>query len=125
MGMRFFTKTHEWVEIEDDTGVVGITDYAQSELGDIVYIELPKVGDSFKQFSRFGTIESTKAASELYLPLSGQIIEVNEKLKDSPEIINQDPFGEGWMVKIKIEDKNEVNNLFDESSYKEFVEKEK
>jgi len=121
MDKLFFTKTHEWVKIEDDTALVGITDYAQKELGDVVFVELPKKGEKFRQFSRFGTIESTKAASEIYLPLSGEIIEVNEALNKNPELINQSPYEEGWIVKIRIEDKKEVENLLDEISYEKLL----
>ena len=111
MSNLFFTKNHEWVKIEDDTAWVGITDYAQKELGDIIFVELPKKGERFKQFSRLGIIESTKSASEIFIPLSGQIIEVNEMLKQKPELINQSPYEEGWIVKIKIEDKEELKNV--------------
>ena len=123
MSNLFFTKTHEWVRIEDDTAWIGISDYAQKELGDIIFVELPKKGEKFKQFSRLGVIESTKTASEIFIPLSGQIIEVNEMLKQKPELINQSPYEEGWIVKIKIEDKEEVKNLMDQASYEEFLKK--
>jgi len=123
MSNLFFTKNHEWVKIEDDTAWVGITDYAQKELGDIIFVELPKKGERFKQFSRLGIIESTKSASEIFIPLSGQIIEVNEMLKQKPELINQSPYEEGWIVKIKIEDKKELKNLLDKTSYEEFLKK--
>jgi glycine cleavage system H protein len=123
--MLKFSKTHEWAKIEENIATVGITDYAQEELGDIVFIELPSVGDKLKQFSQFGTIESTKAASELYAPLSGEIIEVNNELVNNPQWINEDPQGKGWMIKIKIEELKEIENLLDEDAYKELIEKEK
>lgn len=123
--MLNFLKSHEWVKLEDNNiAVVGITDYAQSQLGDIVFIELPKEGDKLEQFSQFGTIESTKAASELYTPLSGQVIEVNSELINNPQWINESPFDKGWMIKIKIGNPKELDNLMDEQAYKEFVAKE-
>lgn len=118
-----FTKSHEWVKIEGDTAVVGITEHAQKELGDIVYIELPKKGDSIKQSAQFGTIESTKAASELYVPLSGKVIEINNELVNHPDWINESPFEKGWMIKIKIDSSDEIFSLMDEAEYKKFVEK--
>ncbi|MCD6583988.1 MAG: glycine cleavage system protein GcvH [Candidatus Omnitrophica bacterium] len=121
---RFFSKTHEWVRLEDDSALIGITDYAQKELGDIVFVELPSVGEKLTQFSRFGTIESTKAASDLYSPLSGEVIEVNNDLVNHPEWINQDPYGKGWMVKIKVDNRDEIVNLLEETAYKSLIEKE-
>ncbi|MFA7677280.1 MAG: glycine cleavage system protein GcvH [Candidatus Omnitrophota bacterium] len=124
MSTTKFTKSHEWAKVDNDTAVIGITDYAQAQLGDIVFIELPKSGDSLKQSSQFGTVESTKAASELYLPLSGKVIEVNEDLINNPQWINEFPQEKGWMIKIKIENPVELDGLMDEVSYKEFVDKE-
>ena len=119
-----YTKEHEWVKVEDNSiGVVGITDFAQSELGDIVYVELPQIGKKVKQLEPFGTIEAVKAVSDLFSPLSGEVIEVNEKLKDSPDLINKDPYGEGWIIKIKIADINELNNLLSAQDYKKLIGK--
>jgi len=117
-----FTKSHEWIRIEGDTVTTGITDYAQSQLGDIVFIELPKVGERIKQSSQIGTIESTKAASELYAPVSGEVVQVNSDLVKNPKWINESPFDKGWIAKVKIENQTEVDNLMDENAYKEFVE---
>lgn len=119
-----FSKTHEWAKIENDIAVIGISEYAQKSLGDIVFVDLPKVGVKIKQSSQFGTIESTKAASEVYTPLSGEVIEINKDLINSPQWINEDPFGKGWMAKIKIEDSKEIDRLMDEKAYKDFVAKE-
>jgi glycine cleavage system H protein len=96
-----YTKSHEWVRTEDDTATVGITDHAQEELGDVVFVELPSVGDTFEAGDTFGTVESVKAVSDIYAPVSGEVVEVNTALEDSPEKINEDPFGEGWIVKLK------------------------
>ncbi len=123
MGELKFTKSHEWVKIEGDTAAVGITDYAQKELGDIVYIELPKKGESIKQSAQFGTIESTKAASELYAPVTGKVIEINNELVNHPDWINESPFEKGWMIKIKIDNSTEISNLMGEAEYKKFVGK--
>ncbi len=116
-----YTKDHEWIRIEDGTGVVGITDYAQGELGDVVFVELPAVGTKIQQGKQFGTIEAVKTVSDIYAPISGEIIELNAALKDSPEIVNKEPYTGGWMVKIKIENKSELNNLLDAAKYQELV----
>ncbi|MEN3038444.1 MAG: glycine cleavage system protein GcvH [Candidatus Kryptonium sp.] len=119
-----YTKEHEWIKIEDDSiGVVGITDYAQSELGDIVYVDLPTIGKTVKQLESFGTIEAVKAVSDLFSPVSGEIIEVNEKLKDSPDLINKDPYGEGWIIKIRLKDLSELNNLLSAEDYRKLIGK--
>ncbi len=119
-----YTKEHEWIRVEGNSiGVVGITDYAQSELGDIVYVELPQVGKVVNQMESFGTIEAVKAVSDLFSPVSGEVIEVNEKLKDSPDLINKDPYGEGWIIKIKIKDLNELNNLLSAEDYRKLIGK--
>jgi glycine cleavage system H protein len=125
MGNLKFSKTHEWAKIENETAIIGITDYAQHSLGDIVFIELPKPGAKIKQSVQFGTIESTKAASELYTPLSGEVIGINNDLVNSPQWVNEDPLGKGWMIKIKVSDSKELDSLMDEATYKEFVAKEK
>ncbi|MDD4183632.1 MAG: glycine cleavage system protein GcvH [Candidatus Omnitrophica bacterium] len=119
-----FSKTHEWAKIDNNTAVIGITDYAQKSLGDIVFIELSKVKDKVKQAAQFGTIESTKAASELYSPLSGEVLEVNKDLINNPQWVNESPLEKGWMIKIKIENSSELNSLMDEAAYKDFVAKE-
>jgi glycine cleavage system H protein len=97
-----YTRTHEWVRIEGEEATVGISDYAQDSLGDVVYVELPNVGDSFDAGGTFGAVESVKAASDLYLPIAGEILAVNESLLDNPEILNSDPYGEGWILKIRV-----------------------
>jgi glycine cleavage system H protein len=112
-----YTESHEWVRKEDDLIVCGITDHAQDELSDVVYVELPEVGDSFGQGESFGVVESVKAASDLYMPMGGEIVEVNDALEDSPEIINKDPFGEGWMVKFEPSDPSEWDDLLSPEEY--------
>lgn len=116
-----YTEEHEWARKDGDLVVVGITDYAQGELGDIVYLDLPAPGDKFSQNDAFGSIEAVKAASDLYLPLGGEIVEVNDTLADAPETINADPYGEGWMVKIKIDSEDEFQTLMDAASYKNHI----
>ncbi len=119
-----FTKSHEWIKVESQVATVGITNYAQKQLGDIVFVEMPDVGTKIKQLAQFGTVESTKAASELYSPLSGEILEVNNKLVDNPQWINESPLDDGWILKIKLENSAELENLMDEAAYKEFVAQE-
>jgi glycine cleavage system H protein len=119
-----FTQSHEWARIEADTATIGITDYAQSQLGDVVFIELPKPGDKIKKASQFGTVESTKAASELYAPVSGEVVQVNSDLINNPQWINESALDNGWMLKVKLENPAELDNLLDESAYKELVDKE-
>jgi len=116
-----YTEEHEWVLVEDDTATVGITDYAQGELGDIVFVELPKVGDATKQMEPFGTIEAVKAVSDLFAPVSGKIVEVNDILGDQPGIINRDPYGSGWMIKIKLSDPSELESLLSAEDYRALV----
>ncbi|HHS50451.1 MAG TPA: glycine cleavage system protein GcvH [candidate division Zixibacteria bacterium] len=116
-----FTKEHEWVQIEGDIATVGITHYAQGELGDIVFIELPETGEDVAQGESIGTIEAVKAVTDLFAPLSGEIVEINDALDGTPEIINQDPYGDGWMVRIKIADKSETENLLTAEQYKELI----
>ncbi|RKY80863.1 glycine cleavage system protein GcvH [candidate division KSB1 bacterium] len=112
-----YTKEHEWARIEGDTATIGITEYAQGELGDIVFVELPAVGDSTKQFEACANIEAVKAVTDLYAPLSGEVIEVNEKLADTPDIVNKDPYGDGWILKIKLSDTSEADNLLTPEDY--------
>jgi glycine cleavage system H protein len=116
-----YTKDHEWTKIEGDTAIIGITDFAQSELGDIVYVELPEVGAQTKQGESFGTIEAVKAVSDLFAPLTGEVLEVNSELSDKPEVINKDPYGDGWIIKIKFSDKGELEKLLDKSKYEELI----
>ena len=116
-----YTKDHEWAKIEGDVATIGITEYAQGELGDVMYIELPAVGTSVEQGSSFGSIEAVKAASDLYAPVSGEIIEVNEALNDEPEKVNASPFDEGWFVKIKMSNPDEANELLDSGKYSELL----
>lgn len=113
-----YTSEHEWVAIEGDVATVGITDYAQGELGDIVFVELPSQGDSATQMEPFGTIEAVKAVSDLYAPLSGEIVEVNNLLEDQPELINSDPYGQGWLVKLKVKDESEFEKLLSADDYR-------
>jgi glycine cleavage system H protein len=117
-----YSEDHEWIRVEGDEGVIGITDHAQEELSDIVYVELPEVGDTFDKGDVFATVESVKAASDVYLPVGGEVLEINEKLEDSPEVVNQDPYGEAWFVRIAIGDPSELDDLMDADGYKAFVE---
>ncbi len=119
-----YNKTHEWVRIEGDTAVVGITEHAQEALGDITYVELPEAGARVEQGAECGSIESVKAAEDLYSPISGVVAEVNPELEDAPEIINQDPYGKGWMFKVKDFDPAELETLLDAAAYDKMVEEE-
>ncbi len=116
-----YTKDHEWVKIDGDVATVGITDYAQGELGDVVFVELPAEGDSVEQGGTFGTIEAVKAVADLFSPVSGEVTEVNGALEDAPETVNKDPYGDGWMVKIKISDAAQLDELLDAAAYQELV----
>lgn len=117
----FYTKEHEWAKADGELVLIGISDYAQDQLGDIVFVEMPEVGDSFNGGDEFGTLESVKAVSELYIPISGEIVEVNEELEDTPELINQDPYG-GWIIKVKPENMEELQELLDRDSYLKVLE---
>jgi len=119
-----FTKTHEWVKIEAEIATAGITKHAQSELGDIVFVELPFVGNKVTKGKQFATIESTKAAAEIYAPVSGEITEINSGLTDRPQLVNESPYDKGWIAKIKINNTQELSQLMDEASYNNFIEKE-
>lgn len=119
-----YTDEHEWAKVEDELVVIGITDYAQDALGEIVYIELPSEGDEITKGDSFGGVESTKSVSDLYAPVSGEVVEVNESLLDSPETINEDPYGDGWLIKVRIHDSDEYDELMDSEQYSEFIEKE-
>ena len=116
-----YTKDHEWVKIDGATAKVGITDYAQKALGDVVYLELPEVGRTLKKGEVFGTIESVKAVSEVYSPITGEVVEVNTELKDHPELVNQEPYGKGWILKIRIADPKERAGLMDAAAYSGYV----
>jgi glycine cleavage system H protein len=116
-----FTKEHEWIRIEGDVAVIGITDYAQGQLGDIVHVELPAVGKKVKKGDEAAVVESVKAASELYAPISGEVVAANEALGGNPALVNSSPDGEGWFVKIKPADKGELKDLMDEAAYKTYV----
>ncbi|MFW5687448.1 MAG: glycine cleavage system protein GcvH [Bacteroidota bacterium] len=116
-----YTKDHEWIKVEGDTATVGITDYAQHELGDIVYIEVNTVGETLEQEETFGTIEAVKTVSDLFMPVSGEVIEFNEELESNPEIVNKEPYSEGWIVKIKLSNPSEVDDLLDADSYKDIL----
>ena len=116
-----YTKDHEWVKIEGDIATVGITDFAQGELGDIVYVDVESLDETVAQNEVFGSVEAVKTVSDLFMPLSGEIIEFNEMLEDAPEKVNSDAYGEGWMIKIKISDTSEIEGLLDASGYKEIV----
>jgi glycine cleavage system H protein len=112
-----YSKEHEWVRVEGDVGTVGITQYAVSSLGDVVFVELPEVGDEFDQDGVFGSVESTKAVSDLFCPVAGEIVEINEALEDAPESVNGDCYGEGWIMKIKITDPSQLDGLMDAAAY--------
>jgi len=116
-----YTKDHEWISIDEKIVTVGITDFAQRELGDIVYVEVETVGESLNADDIFGAVEAVKTVSDLFLPIAGKIIEFNESLDNNPEDINNDPYGKGWMVKVEIDDTNEVNNLLSAQQYKELI----
>ncbi len=116
-----YTKDHEWVSVEGDIATVGITDFAQSELGDIVYVEVETVDETLDKDEIFGTVEAVKTVSDLFLPLTGEIIEFNEGLEDEPEKVNTDPYGEGWMIKIKVSDLSEIEGLLSDADYKALI----
>lgn len=117
-----YTKEDEWIKVEGDEGVVGLTDYAQDALSDIVYVELPDEGDEFSFGETFGVVESVKAAADLYMPAAGEVIAVNEDLPDAPEVLNTDPYGEGWMVRIKLSNPDELAELMDADAYTAYCE---
>ncbi|MDG2491553.1 MAG: glycine cleavage system protein GcvH [Flavobacteriaceae bacterium] len=116
-----YTKDHEWISIEDGIATVGITDFAQGELGDIVYVEVETLDEKLEISEVFGTVEAVKTVSDLFMPLSGSIIEFNESLEDEPELVNEDPYGKGWMIKIKLDDAAQVNELLNSSAYNELI----
>ena len=116
-----YTKDHEWISIDGDDATIGITDYAQGELGDIVYVEIESIGDSLNKEEIFGSVEAVKTVSDLFIPVSGEITEMNENLEDNPELINDDPYGDGWIIKMKINDSSELNDLLSPEEYKELI----
>ena len=118
---RRFTKEHEWVRVEGDEAVIGITQYAADQLGDIVFVELPAVGKALEQFATFGVVESVKAVSDLYAPVAGEVVGINEALADKPELVNGEPFGDGWMVRVRLADPAQVDGLLDAAGYERLV----
>ena len=119
-----YSKDHEWVRVKDGIALVGITDYAQNSLGDVVYVELPKVNDEFATNESFGSVESVKAVSEVFSPVSGTVVEVNTTLSDEPEKVNEDPYGEGWMIRIRMSNPGEVDSLLTAAEYEDFTKAE-
>lgn len=117
-----YSKSHEWVRIEGDLATCGITQYAQEALGDVVYVDLPEEGDTFEKEGELGEIESVKAVSAIYAPVGGEVIEVNEELDDAPETVNSDPYGDGWLFKLKVSDAGELDGLMDAAGYEAFLE---
>jgi glycine cleavage system H protein len=122
MSIIKFTKDHEWIKLDGEVATVGITDYAQQQLGDVVFVELPEVGRNVVAGKEAAVVESVKAASEVYAPVAGDVVEVNEALADDPALVNRDPQGEGWFVKLRIENQGDLEDLLDEAAYKEYCE---
>ncbi|HMB15340.1 MAG TPA: glycine cleavage system protein GcvH [Pelovirga sp.] len=116
-----YTEEHEWVAIEEDVATIGISDFAQSQLGDVVFVELPEVGDDLEAGKPFGVVESVKAVSDIYSPLSGEVVEINEELPDAPEILNTSPYEDGWLIKIRLSNPQELDDLLDATAYQELV----
>lgn len=116
-----YTKDHEWLKVDGDTGTVGITDHAQSSLGDITFVELPEVGATFQTGDTFGVVESVKAASDLYTPIDGEIVAINSSIEETPELINQDPYGDAWLIKVKIKEPQQLEELLDANQYGELL----
>ena len=119
-----YSREHEWVRAEENIAVIGITDFAQSELGDVVYVELPEVGTEVEANNTFGVVESVKAVSDLFAPVSGVVVEVNTTLEDEPELVNSDPYEDGWMIRVKMKDEAELNDLLEADSYRAYTEEE-
>lgn len=117
-----YTKEHEWIRVEGNRAYVGITDFAQSELGDVVFVELPEAGQEVVQHSTFGTVESVKTVSDLYAPVSGKVVEINEELNDAPELVNEEPYGKGWMIVVEIKDPSELESLLTAEQYEESIQ---
>jgi len=120
-----YSKEHEWVLIENDVAMIGITEFAQGELGDIVFVELPEVGEKISKDDPFGSLESVKAVSDIFAPISGAVVEINDDLKENPEAINEDPYGDGWMIKVEMTDMDELKDLMSSDDYAEFIEQQK
>lgn len=120
-----YSKEHEWVLVEDDVAIIGITEFAQGELGDIVFVELPEVGEKISKDDPFGSLESVKAVSDIFAPISGAVVEINDDLKENPETINEDPYGDGWMIKVQMTDLDELKDLMSSEDYAEFIEQQK
>jgi len=120
----YYSKDHEWLRVEGDAGTVGITDHAQNALGDVVYVELPKVGETFGAHDVFGSVESVKAVSEIFCPVAGEVTEVNESLADEPERVNSDPYGDGWMVRVRLTNPGDVDSLLSPAEYEDFIKSE-
>ena len=116
-----YTKEHEWVRVEGDIAYIGVTDYAQDQLGDVVFVDVPTVGETLEEGDVFGTIEVVKTVSDLFLPLSGEVVELNEELEESPDLVNKDPYGKGWIIKIKPADLSQMEDLLDAAGYKEII----
>ena len=116
-----YTKDHEWVRVDGDTATIGVTDFAANQLGDVVFVDLPAVGKAVKQFATFGVVESVKAVSDLYAPLSGEVVEVNGDLGAKPELVNSDPFGDGWMIRVKVGDAAQIGELLDAAGYEKLT----
>lgn len=123
-GDLYYSKSHEWAKVDGDTATVGLADYAQNELGDITYLELPETGTTLTQNEPLGVVESVKAASDIYAPLSGEVVEGNQAVVDAPELVNSSPYGDAWLVKIKLSDTSEVENLMDAEAYTKYVEEQ-
>ena len=121
---NIYSKDHEWILVQDNVGTIGITDYAQHELGDVVYVDLPEVGDTFEANEPFGSVESVKAVSEVFCPVSGEVIEVNSKLEEKPELINQSPHKDAWMIKIRITNLEELKELLSAEEYEEYLQEQ-
>jgi glycine cleavage system H protein len=119
-----YTKEHEWIRVSEHTGTVGVTDFATKELGEVVYVELPKVGDKFRAGDAFGNVESVKAVSELFIPCAGEVIDVNEELGNAPEILNEDPYNKGWLIQIRLADPSEITDLMSAEEYDEYTKSE-
>ncbi|HLM24976.1 MAG TPA: glycine cleavage system protein GcvH [Pyrinomonadaceae bacterium] len=119
-----YSKDHEWVRVEGGEAIIGITDYAQNSLGDVVYVELPKAGDEFVANESFGSVESVKAVSEVFTPVAGAVTQINESLADEPEIVNSDPYGQGWMIRVKMSHPGEVDSLLTAAEYEDFTKAE-
>lgn len=120
-----YSKEHEWVLVEDDVAIIGITEFAQGELGDIVFVELPEVGEKISKDDPFSSLESVKAVSDIFAPISGAVVEINDDLKENPEAINEDPYGDGWMIKVEMTDMDELKDLMSPEDYAEFIEQQK